>query len=251
MTCPHCGEPVSRLPKLSPTAKRRWRIVLMIAVIVAVSLVAVWLLWPSVPKEAVVGTWRMEMPVGKAMGYFAQTAEDGTLAESMLSLLDEQETVTMYCRFFDNGTYQMYADPDEVITVADKALDAAAAYVCEEGIDKAIESGDLSDTTASLLLGVANASSDDMAALLGKILDKVVTPLYDKLRETMTPPEGTGRYRWLFEDGQLCMALQKETPVEDSVYVIWQYEDGTLRMVSGSFLDTHLEGLVWEKLADS
>ncbi len=251
MTCPHCGGTVSRSLKLSPRAKKRGLVVTAAIAIVAVMLTAVRLFSPSVPKEAIVGTWRMSMPVGDVLDRFVQTTEDNTLAESMLAMLREQETVTVYCRFFDDDTYRVYVDPEEVIAVADKALDTAVAYVCEEGIDKALGSGELPGVMTALLLGVANASSDELVAMLGGTVDKVMTPLYDRLREEMTVSEETGAFRWLFEDGQLCMALQKNTAVEDGAFVIWQYDDGTLRLVSGTFLDTYLEGLVWEKLAGS
>ncbi len=251
MTCPHCGGAVSRFPQLSPAAKRRVRMALAVIAAVAVILTAVWLLWPPLSKEAIIGTWRMQMPVGKVLGYFAQSTEENTLAESMLSMLREEQAVTVYCRFFDNDTYEIYADADEVIAVADKALDTAVAYVCEEGIGKAVESGELSGVTTSLLLGVANASSEELTSLFSWVLDKVMPPLYDKLREAMAPSEVTGRYRYVVEDERVFMSMQKDVAVENSAYVIWQYDDGTLRMVSGSFLDGYLGGLVWEKLADS
>lgn len=245
MTCPHCGKPIKRHGGISSRSKRRLKTAAIVAVILTVILAAVWVFRPMPSKEALVGTWRMTLPVGRVIAWLADGTEDSA-ASGVLSLMDEDQTATVYCCFFEDDTYQLYADADEVIAAAQSAVQSAVTYACEEGIPALIEKGELSDPTTLLLLSAANLTSDKVATMLDGAIDKVMDPLYDTLREAMIPTQ-TGNRCYQLRRDCVFTALQKETPVEDSVYLIWQYDGETLRMSAGSLFDDETEELVWTK----
>ncbi len=250
--CIRCGKPLEESNTVVARPYRAQRIALIITsvLLAAAIMLGVWTVFSKPSQASLVGTWKMEIPVGEAIAYFGETEEENTLANGLLELMGREATVTVYCRFYEDNTYTMYAGYEEIIAASDQAIEATITYLCDEGFYNFLESRDISAETVDFVMQLAGISMEDVEEALHTAIDRELQPLYDKMKTVLMPRDNqSGNNAYLLDDEFLYMALESGKPVEDGPYVIWRFDGKTLTMSSGTFFDTYLGKLSWEKVA--
>lgn len=271
MMCPHCqkdnpdyaticvwcgrslvpGESSDEEAKAVRSAKKRIRIIVALALVCCVAVAALCAaVFKAQARKELIGTWKMDIPVGELMNVVLGESEDESVLQSLLTAVaGDDVTVTLYCRFYENNTYTVYVDSEDLAASLEKMTDNAVRYICEDGIFEILEKQGVSKENTEMMLGLVGLSTDTLADVASETVSEWMQPVYEELKKTLSAPQETAgeRYYELDED-RLYLALEKDKRIEDSLYIVLSFDGTNIRLITGTAIDQYVTTLEWSKV---